>query len=127
MGAGEFPVPLRSTARPSERMRIAIPGRVCGSRSGRRWSCRILEWPWRLDIGDAADIHPKDKADVGQRLALVARHVAYGQELVYSGPVYESMKVEGNKVRVNFAPHRRWPHHWDHSMASGVRQGAADG
>jgi sialate O-acetylesterase len=55
-----------------------------------------------IDIGDAADIHPKDKADVGLRLALAAKHVAYGQDLVYSGPIYDSMKIEGNKIRVTF-------------------------
>jgi sialate O-acetylesterase len=55
-----------------------------------------------LDIGDAIDIHPRDKEDVGRRLALAARHVAYGQELVYSGPVYESVKIDGNKAVVNF-------------------------
>lgn len=55
-----------------------------------------------LDIGNATDIHPQDKLDVGKRLALAARHVAYGQDLVYSGPVYESMKVDGNKAVVSF-------------------------
>jgi sialate O-acetylesterase len=47
------------------------------------------------DIGAGTDIHPKDKLDVGKRLALVARHVAYGEDLVYSGPVFGGMKVGG--------------------------------
>ncbi len=55
-----------------------------------------------IDIGDAKTIHPKDKLDVGLRLALAARHVAYGQDLVYSGPIYDSMKIEGNKIRLTF-------------------------
>jgi len=55
-----------------------------------------------IDIGNGADIHPKDKHDVGLRLALAAKHVAYGQKLVYSGPIYDSMKVEGNKIRLSF-------------------------
>ncbi len=55
-----------------------------------------------IDIGTANDIHPKDKFDVGQRLALAAKHVAYGQDLVYSGPIYDAMKVEGNKIRLSF-------------------------
>ncbi len=54
------------------------------------------------DIGQADDIHPKDKADVGHRLALAARHVAYGEDLVYSGPTYDSMQVEGDKIRIKF-------------------------
>ncbi len=55
-----------------------------------------------VDIGDPLDIHPKDKVDVASRLFLAAQHVAYGENLVYSGPLYDSMKVEGNKIRVSF-------------------------
>lgn len=56
-----------------------------------------------IDIGNGADIHPLDKLDVGTRLALAARHLVYGEDkLVYSGPLYDSFKVEGNKVRVSF-------------------------
>ena len=55
-----------------------------------------------IDIGEDKDIHPKNKLDVGKRLALAARHAAYGQTLVYSGPTYASMAVEGDKIRVKF-------------------------
>lgn len=56
-----------------------------------------------VDIGDAGNIHPPDKWDVGRRLALSARHVAYGKDdTVYSGPVYKSAKVEGKKIRISF-------------------------
>jgi sialate O-acetylesterase len=55
-----------------------------------------------IDIGQGNDIHPKDKADVGYRLSLAARHVAYGEDLVFSGPTYDSMKVEGDKIRISF-------------------------
>jgi sialate O-acetylesterase len=55
-----------------------------------------------VDIGDPSYIHPKDKLDVGARLALVARHVAYGENLVYSGPVYQSMQTKGNSIAVTF-------------------------
>ncbi|QCR22129.1 sialate O-acetylesterase [Pontibacter sp. SGAir0037] len=55
------------------------------------------------DIGNKDDIHPRNKSDVGQRLADLALHKAYGkQELPASGPLYRSMKVEGNKVRLYF-------------------------
>ena len=54
------------------------------------------------DIGDAHDIHPKNKQDVGRRLAAVALHNCYGQPVEYSGPVFQSMKVQGNKVMVRF-------------------------
>jgi len=55
-----------------------------------------------IDVGDPPNIHPKDKFDVGHRLALAARHVAYGEDLVYSGPMYDSMKVEGGNVVLSF-------------------------
>ena len=55
-----------------------------------------------VDIGDPTNIHPPDKLDVGLRLALAAKHVAYGQKLVYSGPVFEAMKVEGGAIRIRF-------------------------
>lgn len=55
-----------------------------------------------IDIGEANDIHPRNKQDVGLRLALAALKVAYGQDLVYSGPVYQSMKTEGNKLILSF-------------------------
>ena len=50
----------------------------------------------------ATDIHPTNKEPVGQRLALAARALAYGEKIVYSGPIYESMKVEGGKIRLTF-------------------------
>lgn len=55
-----------------------------------------------IDVGEAADIHPKDKQTVGARLALAARAVACGQDIVYSGPMYDSMKVEGGKAVLSF-------------------------
>jgi sialate O-acetylesterase len=55
-----------------------------------------------IDIGEADDIHPRNKQDVGLRLALAALKVTYGKDIVYSGPVYESRKVDGNKVRLSF-------------------------
>jgi len=54
------------------------------------------------DIANLKDIHPKNKQDVGLRLALWALAKDYGKEIVYSGPLYKSMKVEGNKVRLFF-------------------------
>ncbi len=55
-----------------------------------------------IDLGDYWNIHPKNKKDVGDRLVLAAMKVAYGQDLVHSGPMYESMKVEGNTIRLGF-------------------------
>lgn len=55
-----------------------------------------------IDIGQADDIHPKDKMDVGKRLALAALHVTYHKDVVFSGPTYTGMSVEGNKARIKF-------------------------
>ena len=54
------------------------------------------------DIGDLNDIHPKNKQEVGRRLALWALAKVYGKNLVYSGPIYKSMAVEGDKIRLQF-------------------------
>lgn len=56
-----------------------------------------------IDIGDANDVHPRNKQDVGLRLALVALKVAYGKDIVHSGPVYKSMIKEGNKIKLTFS------------------------
>ena len=55
-----------------------------------------------IDIGDADDIHPKNKQEVGRRLALAARANTYGENIAFSGPLYDSYKIEGNKVRISF-------------------------
>jgi sialate O-acetylesterase len=55
------------------------------------------------DIGDANDIHPKNKQDVGKRLAAIALHNVYKKNIVYSGPMYKSMKVEEKKVKIYFS------------------------
>jgi sialate O-acetylesterase len=54
------------------------------------------------DVGDALDIHPKDKQTVGNRLALAAFKVAYKQDLIYTGPVFKSMSTKGNTVILTF-------------------------
>lgn len=54
------------------------------------------------DVGDANDIHPRKKEPVGQRLALAARSLAYGEKIVFSGPLFASLQIEGNKAIVRF-------------------------
>ena len=54
------------------------------------------------DCGAATNIHPPRKEPVGQRLALAARAIAYGEPLEYSGPIYDSMTVTGAQVVLRF-------------------------
>lgn len=57
-----------------------------------------------IDVGSSTDLHPPDKTHVARRLALVARKVAYGEDLVYSGPLFDSVKPEKGQMRVTFKP-----------------------
>ena len=71
-----------------------------------------------VDIGDAEDIHPRNKADVGGRLALWALANEYGEELEPSGPLLRELKMEGNKARVLFD-------HVGQGLMIGSKQGRA--
>ena len=54
------------------------------------------------DIGEANDIHPRNKQDVGKRLAAIALNQLYNTKMIDGGPMYQSMKVEGSKIRLTF-------------------------
>lgn len=68
-----------------------------------------------IDIGESTDIHPKNKQDVGSRLSLAARKIAYGEDLEYSGPMYRQATSEGSALRVWF----------DHADGLAARGGGA--
>jgi sialate O-acetylesterase len=55
-----------------------------------------------IDVGDAADIHPRNKQDVGKRLAALALQKTYGINKAATGPVYKSMQVKGNSIVIQF-------------------------
>lgn len=56
-----------------------------------------------IDLGEWNDIHPDNKKDVGDRLALAAMKLSYGEELVYSGPQYQTAVIDGNKIIIQFS------------------------
>ncbi|MCE5326633.1 MAG: sialate O-acetylesterase [Planctomycetaceae bacterium] len=66
-----------------------------------------------IDIGEAGNIHPGNKQDVGKRLALWALGTVYDKKLVYSGPLYKAMKIDGDKVILSF----------DHAQGLAARKG----
>ena len=55
-----------------------------------------------IDIGDAGDVHPKNKAEVGRRLALCALANTYGRKVEYSGPWFKSFKIADEGIRLSF-------------------------
>ncbi len=55
-----------------------------------------------IDIGEINNVHPQNKREVGRRLALVALATVYGKPVAYTGPVYDSMAVEGPAIRLKF-------------------------
>ncbi len=56
-----------------------------------------------IDVGEARDIHPRNKQDVGRRLARWPLNKLYGKkDLVHSGPLYREMKIEGDKISIHF-------------------------
>jgi sialate O-acetylesterase len=56
-----------------------------------------------IDIGEAKDIHPRNKKEVGRRLSLAARKIAYGEDVVHSGPTLENATVDENEVVLEFS------------------------
>jgi sialate O-acetylesterase len=57
-----------------------------------------------IDLGEWNDIHPDNKKEVGIRLALAAEKVAYGEnDIAYSGPIYQSATIDGNKISIGFS------------------------
>lgn len=55
-----------------------------------------------IDAGDETDIHPKNKQDVGKRLAYAALAKTYGVNMPFSGPVYKSQQISGNTIKLSF-------------------------
>jgi sialate O-acetylesterase len=55
-----------------------------------------------IDIGEIDNVHPQNKREVGRRLALIALAKVYGEPISYTGPVYDSMTVEGSSIRLKF-------------------------
>jgi len=82
---------------------------VSNNPAEREQQAKILDLPntglaVTMDIGDPNNVHPKNKAPLGERLTKIALAKAYGQKVVYSGPQYAGFDVAGDSIRVRFAP-----------------------
>jgi len=56
-----------------------------------------------IDLGEWNDIHPDNKKNVGERMALAARKLVYKEDIVYSGPIYQDHRIDGNKIIISFS------------------------
>jgi sialate O-acetylesterase len=56
-----------------------------------------------IDLGEWNDIHPDNKKDVGERMALAALKLAYNEDIEYSGPLYREHRIDGNRVTIGFS------------------------
>jgi sialate O-acetylesterase len=72
-----------------------------------------------IDIGEADRIHPRNKQEVGRRLALIARARTYGERLSYSGPIYSSQIIKGDTIELSFT-------HIDRGLVAKVDGSRAD-
>ena len=77
------------------------------------------------DIGESKDIHPKNKQDVGTRLALAARAIAYKQPIEYSGPMFQAATPENGAMRVYFT-HADGMRSSNHEAIAGFEIAGAD-
>jgi len=103
-GQGEFPFLFVQLANFKARLDTPADSAWAELREAQRLTLSVPKTAMAvaIDIGEAEDIHPKNKLDVGRRLALGALAVAYDQKLVYSGPLVAGAKAEGGAVRLSF-------------------------
>jgi len=104
-GQGDFPFMI--TQLPNFRQPSALPGESGWAELREAQALTARNTPKcglavTIELGEADDIHPKNKHDVGARLALAARKIAYDQDIVYTGPTFKSMRAEGGKIHLAF-------------------------
>jgi sialate O-acetylesterase len=98
-GEGDFPFYA---------VQLAALGNVSNNPMVREGQAKLTSLPHTavavtIDIGDPKDVHPHNKEPLGDRLTRIALANVYGKKIEFSGPVYRSMRVDGNSIRVTFA------------------------
>jgi len=104
--SGEFPFYFCQL--PNFKAKSADPGQTGAWTELREAQTKFLQTPITgqailIDVGEEKGLHPRNKKDPGERLALIALARTYGRDIVYSGPVFASEKVEDGKMRVSFS------------------------
>jgi sialate O-acetylesterase len=103
-GQGDFPFYYVQLANYKQRLDAPAESDWAGLREAQTMTLRLKNTGMAaaIDIGAASDIHPRNKQDVGKRLALWAEAKVYGKDIVYSGPMFRSVRFEGVKAVVTF-------------------------
>jgi sialate O-acetylesterase len=104
-GQGDFPFLIVQLANYGERRAEPWEGKDCALREAQlkvSKEVRNTALVVTIDLGIAKDVHYPNKKPVGQRLALAARALAYGDKIESSGPIFDSVKFDGGKAIVSF-------------------------
>lgn len=103
-GQGYMPFLYVQLANHKEKKPLPIDDHVAELREAQTMTLRLpgTGMATAIDIGDPLDIHPRNKKDVGIRLHLAARKIAYGEDITHSGPMYSGYRIEGDIIRIGF-------------------------
>ena len=104
-GQGDFPFLVVQLANYQERKPEPWEGKDCAIREAQLKTVQTVTntaLAVTIDVGEAKDVHYPNKRPVGERLALAARAVAYGEKIEYSGPMFRSAAFDGGKAAVSF-------------------------
>lgn len=103
-GEGNFPFIITQLANFGRRNTVPIESTWAELREAQALTTKLDKTflAVTIDIGEADDIHPKNKQEVGRRLGLIALEKVYKENVFSSGPVFKSMSKEGNKIRISF-------------------------
>ena len=102
----DFPFFITQLANFRERQSVPVESEWAELREAQSMAAKVVSGVGiavTSDIGEAYDIHPKNKQEVGRRLALQALNKAYGENVVCSGPVYEGYEICGNIIKIRFS------------------------
>jgi sialate O-acetylesterase len=103
-GQGDFPFYYVQLANYKQRLDTPAESDWAGLREAQTLTLKLKNtgMATAIDIGSASDIHPRNKQDVGKRLALWAEAKVYGKRVEFSGPIFRSVRFEGGKAVVTF-------------------------